>query len=108
MAKHGILSEARYWRKNKIPIGLNQVFKEKGIEIIGSVLLEYDQYLPGCSTDQGIILTSSGEFIAFEVDLNEERTKVIELQTWKNVSKKYEVVEHKKGIGKTYGFLALE
>jgi hypothetical protein len=106
--KERILSEAMYWRTNGIPSPLQSIFKEKGIDMEKSIFLEYEQDFPGLSTDEGIIVTPDGNFFEFEADLNEERTKLLELYSFKNVSERFEINGHKKGIGKTFGFLAIE
>ena len=71
-------------------------------------MIEYDQDYPGRSTDNGIILTKEGKFIEFDMDLNKERTELIELYIWKDITQRYEINAKKKGIGKTYGYLAME
>ncbi len=106
--KDSILNEAKYWRDNGIPQPLEKIFKENGIEVEKSIILEYEQDFPGISTDEGIVLTQDGKFYGFDADLNEDRTELIELYSFIEVSDRFEVNEHKKGIGKTYGFLATE
>lgn len=106
--KNLILKEAKYWRKNGIPKPLEKVFLENDIDIEKSIVLGYEQDFPGISTDQGIVLTPNGVFYEFDADLNSNRTKLIELYSFIDVSAKFEIDKHKKGIGETYGFLAME
>ena len=106
--KDSILKEAKYWRENGVPKPLIKVFNENGIEIEESIILEYQQDFPGISTDEGIILTEKGKFYEFDADLNDDRTKLIALYSFVDVSDRFEIEEHKKGIGKTYGFIAME
>ena len=106
--KDSILNEAKYWRGNGIPEPLEKLFKENGIEIDKSIIFEYEQDFPGISTDEGIVLTQDGKFYEFDADLNDDRTELIELYSFIDVSDRFEVNEHKNGIGKTYGFLAME
>ncbi|WP_420460863.1 hypothetical protein [Neolewinella sp.] len=106
--KDSILKEAKHWRDNGVPIPLEKIFKENKIEIAKAIVLKYEQDFPGISTDEGIVLTQNGKFYEFDVDLNKDRTELIELYSFVDVSNRFEVSEHKKGIGKTYGFLALE
>lgn len=108
LKKDKILTQARYWRTNGIPSPLKLIFKEKGIDVEKSIILEYQQYFPGIGTDIGILLTPEGEFFEFDVDLNSSKTELIELYSLTNVSEQFEIAEHKKGIGKTDGFLAME
>lgn len=106
--KDSILNEAKYWRDNGIPQPLEKIFKEHGIEVERSIMLEYEQDFPGISTDEGIVLAQDGKFYKFDADLNTNRTELVELYAFIEVSDRFEVNEHKKGIGKTYGFLAME
>ncbi|WP_160128641.1 hypothetical protein [Kordia antarctica] len=106
--KNQIFSEAKYWRINGIPQPLRQIFLEKGVDIDKSIIIEYEQNFHGISTDEGIILTPHAEFFKFDVDLNSDKTELIELYSLTNISVKFEINEHKKGIGKTYGFLAMK
>ena len=108
LKKDSILKEAKYWRENGVPKPLIKVFNENGIEIEESIIIEYEQDFPGISTDEGIILTEKGKFYEFDADLNDDRTKLIELYSFVDVSDRFEIEEHKKGIGKTYGFIAME
>ncbi|WP_196889836.1 hypothetical protein [Aureivirga sp. CE67] len=108
LKKDSILKEAKYWRENRIPKPLEKIFSEKGIEIDQSILLNYEQDFPGICTDEGLILTSEKVFYKFEADLNSEKTELIELYLFIDISDQFEINEHKKGIGKTYGFLAIE
>ena len=71
-------------------------------------MLEYEQDFPGTSTDEGLILTGEGKFYEFDADLNNDKAELIELYSIVDVSGRFEIEEHKKGIGKTYGFLAME
>ncbi|WP_300433025.1 hypothetical protein [uncultured Thalassolituus sp.] len=108
LEKHRIYQEASYWRKNGIPKGLTIALEEKGVDTAKSILLQYEQDFPGVSTDEGIILTPDARFYEFEMDLDENRSKVIELYLWDDVTSKVEINEHKPGTGSTWGFLALE
>ncbi len=106
LSKGAILSEARYWWKNGIPKPLAELFRTKGIEKY--IVLDYEQDYPGISTDIGLILTSERQFFEFDVDLNAERTELLKVYSWTNVSSKFDIAKGKKGIGKTYGYLAIE
>ncbi len=106
--KDSILQEAKFWRDNEVPEPLKNVFIKNGIEIEKSIILEYKQDFPGISTDEGIILSEEGKFYEFDMDLNLDRTALIELYSFIDVSDRFMVEEHQKGIGKTYGFIAME
>ena len=106
--KDSVLKEAKYWRDNGVPEPLMKVITEYGIEIEKSLILEYEQDYPGLSTDEGMILTEEAKFYEFVADLNSDRTELIELYSFVDVSDRFEIEAHKKGIGKTYGFIAME
>ncbi len=106
--KDSVLKEAKYWRDNGVPEPLMKVITEYGIEIEKSLILEYEQDYPGLSTDEGMILTEEAKFYEFIADLNSDRTELIELYSFVDVSDRFEIEQHKKGIGKTYGFIAME
>ncbi|OJJ18320.1 hypothetical protein BKI52_26235 [marine bacterium AO1-C] len=106
--KQNINNFAQYWRQHELPAPLMQLFASKNIDMNTSILIEYDQDFPGGHTDEGIILTEGGKFYEFWADLDPDRTQLITLELWEEVTKRYEINEHKKGIGKTFGFLALE
>ena len=108
LKKDQILNEAKYWRINGIPYPLEQLFLAKGIHIDTSILLNYGQDSLGVSTDEGMVLTADAFFYKFDADLNPNRTALIELYSFVDVSDKFEINKHKKGIGKTYGYLAME
>lgn len=108
LTKHGIKTQAQYWRQEGLPLPLIQLFETKGVDVKTSIVLWYDQDFPGSSTDEGLLLTEDGRFFEFDVDLNPERSQLVELYLWEDVSHRYEINGHKKGLGKTYGFLAME
>ena len=106
--KFRIYREASIWRNNGIPIGLKSALEEKGIDTDKCIFLHYAQDFPGVSTDEGTVLTPDGRFYEFEMDLNVNRTEVVEFYYWKDVTSKVDINEHKPGTGATWGFLALE
>lgn len=106
--KNRILEEASYWRTNGIPIGLKKALEMKGVNTESCILLNYEQDFPGISTDVGIVLNPEGEFYEFEMDLNKDRSEILEFFLWEEVTTKIEINDHKPGKGSTWGFLALE
>ena len=108
LTRDRILTEANYWRQNGVPAPLLDVFKKYEIDFERSIILDYEQDFPDIITDEGIVLTPHGIFYEFIADLNSDRTELIELYSIKDVSDRFEVEANKRGIGMTYGFLALE
>ena len=107
LEKHQIYLEAVYWRTNGVPLIVKNLLESKGIDTQKSIFLNYQQDFPGISTDEGIVVTPEGKFYEFEMDLNKDRTKLIEFYLWGEISPKVEINEHKAGTGATSGFLAL-
>ena len=106
--KHKIISEALYWRKHGIPIGLKNALESKGVNTEKSVYLNYEQDFPGVSTDEGIVLTPEGRFFEFEMDLTRDRSRLLEFCLWEEKTQTIEISGRKPGSGATWGFLALE
>jgi hypothetical protein len=108
LLKHSIAQEARYWRSQNIPAALTTFLQSKNIEIESSIFMDYDRHALGCSTDEGCILTKDGTFFKFDIDLSDDDTEIICINTWENITESIELSAHKKGTGATRGFLALE
>jgi len=108
LLKDKIEAEAKFWRENGIPLGLISALTEKGIDIDTSIFLNYEQDFPGCSTDEGIVVTKDKRFFEFEMDLMEDRNSLSKLYVWKELTENTEINEHKPGTGATWGFLAIE
>ena len=106
--KDGILNSATHWRGVGVPIGLQRFFKTKGIQPDTSIFLDYQQNFPGMGSDWGEVLTADGKFFSFEMDLSEDRTKIVELFEWADITETIEINESKPGTGATRGYLALE
>lgn len=106
--KHKIYITAKHWRTVGLPEPLRQSLENEGIDVNKSIIIEYEQDFTGASTDEGIILTPDGRFFEFDIDLNTNRTEVIQIYSIVNISDRFEINEHKKGIGQTHGFLAME
>ena len=108
LLKDKLLNEAGHWRKNGIPPGLESILLAKWIDPNSSILLEYEQNFPGCSTDEGIILTKENRFFEFDIDLTSERENVIEVYRFEEITEDYEISEHRPGTGATWGYLAIQ
>ena len=103
-----ILKEAEYWRKTPLPLALQKFFQEYGIDVQNAILVDYSQDFPGCSTDEGIILTSEKRFFKFELDFIKDKKKIREVYVWKEITDEIEISGSKPGIGTTWGYLALK
>ncbi len=108
LIKYRIFSEAKYWRENGVSLGFQKILIEREINSKFAIFLDYNQGFSGISTDEGIIITAEKKFIRFAMDLNSDGSELIFLDKWEDITEQYEISEYKKGIRKTYGFLALE
>lgn len=108
LTEYNLFSIASYWRKNGLPEGLDKVFKSKGINSEKCIIVEYEQDFPGCSTDEGIVVTDNGRFIKFEMDLSENRDNLVELYIWDDITCKIEINRAKRGTGSTWGYLVFK
>ncbi len=98
LEKHYIMSAAKYWRENPIPAALKKFFIEKGIDLEKSIILDYSQNSPGCSTDFGTILTSEGKFFKFDMDLKKNKKKIIEIYEWQDITDKINLDKCRKRL----------
>lgn len=113
LRKNYIKSSAEFWRKNGLPKCIQNTLIEKKITVDKIMVFEYnedydydniiDEFEENESfyIDSLTIITEDKKFIELEVELNKNRTLLIELNFWKDVTEKYEISEHKKGIRKT-------
>ncbi len=108
LKKHTIYNEAIFWKKNTVPNVLRKLLITKGINTDLGIFLNYEQDYPGISTDEGIVLTVDRKFFKFEMDLNTDRTKLVEFYSLKDITADIEIIKSKKGTGATWGWLALE
>lgn len=70
-------------------------------------MIDYDRFYPGMPTDLGVLLTENQEFIRFEIDKREDIIELIMLENLTNQAK-YKIENKVKGIGKSFGLIAIE
>jgi len=108
LEEHRIFSEASYWREKVLPNGLIKVLVDKNINKDRCIFLNYKQNFPGYFTDEGIIVTEDKRFIKFQMDLTDDRETLKELYLWNDITNRIEVNSSARGIGATWGYLALK
>ncbi len=108
LSEHGIEKEARYWREKGLPLALEELIENKGIESKKCILQNYEQDFPGCSTDEGIVISEDGRFFEFEADFSKDRTEIVKLYIWEEVTEKVDTSERLKGAGNSTGYLVLK
>lgn len=105
--KQKIYNEAKYWREHGIAKVISEFLATHNIKADTAILLDYicDN---GYGTDEGMIVTTDGKFYVFDMQLNTERTEITTIHLFEDITETIEINEHKKGTGKTLGYLALE
>ena len=108
LTKANLYSLALCWRASAFPTPILQLFEKNSIDINTSIVLKYNQNFPGLSSEVGTLLTINKQFFSFEVDLTNDKKELLELVSFQEVTHRFEINSQKKGIGKTYGFIAIE
>ena len=99
---------AKYYRDHGIPKALDEFLAQRGVTASQSIFLDLEEDYPGCSSIEGTILTKDQRFIAFEMDLTPDRSRITSLHRWVDVTSSYKICESEKGIGHTDGFIAIQ
>ena len=109
LRKHSIKNTAVSFLAGKIPAGIKKMLSQKGFNSNNCALVSLSAYPECCAhTFSGIIVTLSHQFIEFEVELNHNETEVAFVEKWMDITSQTEISDHKRGIGKTFGALAIE
>ena len=98
---------ALWWRGNALPKPIEELAAQQGINRETAVLVEggdHSTHWP--HTYEGTFLTRSGEFWRYEIELDGEEKKIVEIEQWAQVP--MEVNAHKRGTGKSFGHLCHE
>ena len=108
ISKHQIISVANWWKAgNKLPEPIERMAAESGITRDTSILIEQHSGPICCEHSySGCFLNKKYEFWSYQVDLNDKETKIEYLEQWLKVD--IEVNKHKKGTGKSFGYLCTE
>lgn len=108
LKKHYIQEKAKFWREKELPEPIKSLLEEYSINSDTCIVLQYDQDLIWGSTDEGLLLTEEGRFYEFDADLTKDKSKLIELYSFIEVTAQYSIKDKVKGCGKTEGFIAME
>lgn len=104
---HLIRQVAVFWRTHSLPVALRELGVEKGIVWENSVILELELDGPGMPSVCGKLLSQSERFIEFELDTDDNHTKVVEVYEWADVTANQNLSMHNRGVGAAYGALAV-
>ncbi|HRH41761.1 MAG TPA: hypothetical protein PKY82_08970 [Pyrinomonadaceae bacterium] len=108
VTKESIRREAEFYKTNGIPEALRLYGETQGVDWNRSIILNLEIDFPGMPSLWGMFLTQQKEFIEFEIETDEQHSKIIEIETWKNVTNEQNFSYHNQGIGVGFGALALE
>lgn len=108
LTKYAIFREASFWRAAGIPLGLHTALSSRGIDTERSIYLCYEQDFPGINTNEGIVLTPDRKFYRFDMDLNPERSELVQLYGLQDITWCTEINPNRPGTGASWGYLALE
>ena len=108
LRKNSIIEKSQIWKNSKIKHQLSVFLLGNGIEIKKSIFLEFIEEYFGGNTIEGVILSQNRMFYSFEIELNEERNEITNINSFENITNKFEIEENKKGIKKSIGFIANE
>jgi hypothetical protein len=89
--------------------GVIQLLEAKDMAFPSGVLVSLTAY-PACCEHiyTGIVVSRSDRFFQFVVELSQDESEVLNLEEWIDITNETEISNHKRGIGRTFGALALE
>ena len=105
-----ILSFARYWRDKELPEAVLELLENKGISTKKLIVIHclqgsiYQEPNGMCWT----IFTEEHDFYDLEVVFDAEFKHIVEVSEWKQTTLQYNFSKSNKGIGKGFGYLAIE
>lgn len=108
ITKAEIMAVAEWWKSgNSLPEPIEKLAAKSNINRSSAILVcEYSGLICCEHSYSGCFLTKDGDFWSYEVDLNDKETEIDHIEEWgiSNV----EVNPHKKGTGKSWGYLCKE
>lgn len=89
--------------------GISQLLEARNMAFPNGVLVSLTAY-PACCEHKytGIVVSRSDQFFQFVVELSKDEGEVLNLEEWIDITNETEISNHKRGIGQTFGALALE
>jgi hypothetical protein len=106
-----LLSTAQRFRETGLAAGLVEFFCAQEIDIDSSAIVwaQSESYMLGFPHGlRGLLVTSTKNFFEFELELNAERTKVMHVHDFLDVTSKQNMSIHNRGTGQGYGALCLQ
>ena len=106
--KHSLWQEARYWREQGVPQPIQQLLLTRGMKAEQGIFIHYVQDELGGSTDEGMFVDISGCIYEFDVDLSANRTTLLAVYVFRDITQQCEINPRKRGSGATWAYLALQ
>lgn len=99
---------ASYWRNCSLPIALIECASSRGVDSMEAIVLDLGIDESGIPELEGILLTSEGRFIEFDIETDPSHTLINVVLTWKDVTSMQNLSLNNPGFGAGYGALALK
>ncbi|MDD1015468.1 hypothetical protein [Pseudomonas rubra] len=104
---HRLMTIARAWRVNGVPVALVQFGQRQGIDWSATIVLDLQVDFPGMPSLHGMLLTQAERFIAFEIETDRAHRQVESVEKWEDVSAHQDYSTAKRGTGKGFAAIAL-
>lgn len=108
VVEESIRRSANYWRTKPLPPALVVVATDRGVDYATCIFLDLDVDYPGMPSLSGLLLTTAGRFIEFEIDTDASHTKIESVDLWDDVTDRQNLSAHNRGTGVGRGALAMK
>jgi hypothetical protein len=105
-----MLASARQFRVHGVPLAVERFLAERGINVARSAIVSAttESYLLGFEFGfAGLLVTEQHQFFEFEVEANEDMSRVLFVHEFMNVSERQNTSRHNKGTGLGDGAIAI-
>lgn len=101
---------ARWFAQTPVPLPwLAELLGERGLSLANGILVRYDEiFEQERNLCKGIWLNSLRHFWQFEVLVPRQSSASISVEHFRDISKSMNVAEHTPGVGRSFGWLALQ
>ncbi|QQS06511.1 MAG: hypothetical protein IPK50_06345 [Fibrobacterota bacterium] len=100
-----IKMEAQFWRNNGLPHALSDLLLSKGINLQSSIVIDLETDAPGNSNLIGKVATRENEIFEFELDCNSDKTAIINIDAWSDITDQVNSSTSNKGF--KYGLASI-
>lgn len=103
-----IRKEAAFWRINSVPIALEDYLLSQNVDVKKVIFYNIDVDFPGIPNICGNLATEDGQFFSFEINANADKTKILSIEAWENVTDQQNLSKSNKGYKFGLGYLVLK